>query len=396
MGQRVLDRQRKHRFCPTKVVEAPGLWDPEPHAMHSDEWLYTARGHVRMRSNVALLAALPNGASTWFLHVLEEAQHIHGNVAIIWDGLHPYCNALLAGELSKLMGAPEDGTWLHTFREVPSAGLELLMELLVDHLHAKAVKDVQFMRVHGMSQQGQQINAMLRFPWQNAIPKRMDPLRTRLIVSKEVINVMQLAQYAGLQGASAAQSGTSVLALYRHRAHSFPMSNGSSTQFTVCKWCMFEKVVHAFETNTFRDAALRGLQRWWRGTSRLTGGAQTACGQVFAHLVMWYGVLRVPALARHVLDFAKLMSLERLELQDYLNVTLPGSLRRYPGIPSVVQQVRKLRFENPLRWLAKRESAYAALGVEAFALSVIAEMSRLSPDVDLSLLRQPANQALVT
>merc|ERR1712100_793172 len=102
------------------------------------------------------------------------------------------------------------------------------------------------------------------------------------------------------------------------------MSNVSAV---LCKECMLERMVRSFEVNSFsHDPQLAGLQQWWRRRGPHVGGTMSACGIVFAHLLIWYTVLRAMPLGVKVLDYARLMLLDRKQLRDYLSMNLPASL----------------------------------------------------------------------
>lgn len=387
IGSCPVNSSRSFRFAPT-VGKSFALQESPPPFMHDDEWVFSPAGHVELRTTMTIVAALPNGASTWFLQVLEHAQQTtHGTVATMWDALHPFCNIGASADLGKVMGAPEDRTWPHIFRKVSPAALDTIFDILSTQFHNKALRELQFMRQHGATITGEVVHPIFRWPWLGVVPRRMDALRIRLIASKEIVNVFQLVQFAESRLASGALPGVAVVSLYRHRAHSFPMSNETQWQWTVCKWCMFERIVRSFLTNRFsQDEPLRGLQQWWNKQS--VGGLSTPGGQVFGHLLVWYVVLRSYATRGYVLDFAQLMLMTRHQLRTYLNSTLPSPLKHQPGVAALARSIELRRFSNPQAFLERREQMYSDLGIEPFARSVIAEMRRLDPATDVSILEQ--------
>jgi len=381
------------RLAPVVPLHARGHTAPPPDFMHGDEWAYGPAGQLRLRTPITIVASLPNSGTTWFLHALQQAQQTHvGCAAVNSDVLHPSCNSLLTTEIAKIMGTPEDRTWRHIFRAAPPAALDLLMELVTNQLHGKAIWELQHMRQHGANLIGEPVPEHLRWPWRGAVPPRRDATRIRLILSKEIINVFQLVQHVKAHGGIGTYSHVSVVGLYRHRAHTFPMSNSSAL---LCKSCMLERLARSFEVNRFpRDPPMAGLQRWWRRRARHIGGTSSSCGLVFAHLLVWYSVLRARSSGLAVLDYARLMALDRPGLRLYLNATLPATLKRNPGVVAFSASVFEHRFGDPHAFLRGRERQYEELGVEPFARNVIAEMRRLDPSVDLSLLEQPPHAEL--
>merc|ERR1712054_534013 len=122
-------------------------------------------------------------------------------------------------------------------------------------------------------------------------------------------NVFSLVQYMVQSHEIGFEPAVSVIGLYRHRAHAFPMSNKSQV---LCKECMLHQIVHSFEVNAFpHDTQLAGLQKWWRRRSRHVGGIEGSCGLVFAHLLIWYVVLRAIPAGAKIVDYARLMVLDR-------------------------------------------------------------------------------------
>eukprot|EP00927_Polykrikos_kofoidii_P048277 TRINITY_DN42495_c0_g2_i1.p1 TRINITY_DN42495_c0_g2~~TRINITY_DN42495_c0_g2_i1.p1 ORF type:complete len:384 (+),score=43.40 TRINITY_DN42495_c0_g2_i1:134-1153(+) len=332
-----------------------------------------------------MVASVPNSGSTWIVSALELAHNSHVGVAGIFsDTLHPDCNAFAATELALIAGAPEAHSFPHIFRSAPLAGLELLMEMLTDQMHSASIYDVQFYRKHSVTVSGDKIPEHLR--WVDGIPPRTaDRLSMGMIFTKEVINAPLLAQSVVHHHAILKRHPMIVMGLYRHRAHSFPVANSTN----LCKNCMFTRIVMSFEKANFRkDPPLAGLQKWWHFHGPSLGGADSTAGVVFGHLVSWYVLLRTKSIAAHVLDYAQLMLLDRPELRTYLNATLPTPVRRVTGVIAVAASIDALRMKNGLSFLQQREERYAKLGVESAARAVIAEMRRLDPDADLTLLEQ--------
>lgn len=364
--------------------EAMGLALEPPELLHGDEWGRGPAGQLRLRTPVTIVLSFPNSGTTWFLSMMQTAQQSHvGCAAISSDVMHPHCNAMLAPEISKIMGAPEDSSWPHIFRTSSPAAFDLLMELAVDQMHVKAIRELRYMRTLGRTMIGERLPESLIWPWKGVVDAARDPSRIRLLLSKEIINVFQLTHHVQYRRASGAAAPASFLGLYRHRAHTFPMSNESAL---LCKECMLTRMVQSLEVNHFpRDAPMAGLRRWWLRRARHIGGAHGPCGLVFAHLLVWYSVLRAGITT---LDYARLMMLERVPLEAYLNASLPRTLRRSPGVAAIAWSIQANRFERPLDFLQRRERKYAALGVEGFAQRAIREMRRLDPHVDLSLLEQ--------
>eukprot|EP00913_Durusdinium_trenchii_P011131 g10453.t1 len=281
---------------------------------------------------------------------------------------------------------------------------DLLFELVKDQLHGKALAEVQEMRLTGYSTAGEPLPSALVWPWKGWMNPKHD----------EIINVFQVSKYlemrhrSGLRpetqlhqlddlgtlskydvgychGSSTSIDYTAIIAfaLYRHRAHCFPMSNSSRA---LCKECWYQQILRAFEMADFsNDDAMRGLQRFWLSRARLVGGRQGPSGLVFAHLVAWFPLLRAQLFGLRVLDYARLLVLNQRELRKYLNGTLPGNLIRSPGVEALARSFEAFRVDDPLKFLAKRarERSYLALGAEPFARAAIQEMRRLQPEIDL-------------
>merc|ERR1712118_499042 len=107
----------------------------------------------------------------------------------------------------------------------------------------------------------------------------------------------------------------------------------SNESVAICKECMLERIVRSFEVSRFpRDRPLTGLQRWWLRRSKHLDGSRGICGIVFAHLLIWYTVLRAAPAGVKVLDYAKLMLYDRKELRGYLEDNLPPALKENPGV----------------------------------------------------------------
>lgn len=294
-------------------------------------------------------------------------------------------------EISKIMGAPEDTSWLHIFQRAPSgAAVDLLLEMAMDSMHNRAIHELKYMREHGASIVGEVLPEHL--VWQNGafkgeVDAEFDATRIKLLLSKEVINVFSLVQYLEQSHATGVEPAVSVIGLYRHRAHTFPMSNKSAV---LCKECMMFKIVNSFQVNTFpHDPQLAGLRRWWKRRSPHVGGAESSCGIIFAHVLIWYTVLRAVPAGFKIVDYARLMTLDRQDLRDYLSANLPESLLQSPGVVAVAYSIDQNRFEKPGDFLEKRERMYKELNVEGFARNAIAQMRRLDPLTDLTLLEQP-------
>ncbi|CAE7193021.1 RSPH1 [Symbiodinium pilosum] len=386
--------------CP-QLHFAPRLrakWESEwslarPAALHDDEWARGPAGQIRLRQPLTILLSLPNSGTTWIMSVLEEATKNKGCVAGNSDILHPNCNGLLMKEISKVAGAPDHDSWRNIFDSPVPAAMDLLLELATDQLNVKALAEVQAMRVSGYTAGGEALPEELVWPWKGLVPRRLDVTRVRLLLTKEIINVYQVSKHLEWRQRSGQRPAVTAFALYRHRAHCFPMSNSSAA---LCKECWYQQILHAFELADFSDdVVMRGLQRWWLSRKHLVGGRSGPSGLVFAHLVAWFPLLRAQPFGLCVLDYAQLMLLDRVKLHQYLNQTLPGNLLRNPGAEIMTRSFIVQRFANPPAFFAKRESSYYKLGAEPFARAAIAEMRRLDPRTDFSLLEPPRTQAWI-
>ncbi|CAK9092060.1 unnamed protein product, partial [Durusdinium trenchii] len=343
-------------------------------------------GQLRLVHPVTMLLSLPNSGTTWIMTVLEAAQKNKGCIAGSSDSLHPNCNGLLMKELSKVAGAPDHETWPNIFESPPAAAMDLLFELVKDQLHGKALAEVQEMRLTGYSTAGEPLPSALVWPWKGWMNPKHDVTRIGLVLTKEIINVFQVSKYLEMRHRSGLRPAIIAFALYRHRAHCFPMSNSSRA---LCKECWYQQILRAFEMADFsNDDAMRGLQRFWLSRARLVGGRQGPSGLVFAHLVAWFPLLRAQLFGLRVLDYARLLVLNQRELRKYLNGTLPGNLIRSPGVEALARSFEAFRVDDPLKFLAKRERSYLALGAEPFARAAIQEMRRLQPEIDLSLFSE--------
>ncbi|CAJ1373986.1 unnamed protein product [Effrenium voratum] len=297
------------RPCP-KLHFAPRLrpWDrPQPLALHGDEWVRGPAGQLRLRLPTMILLSLPNSGTTWIMTVLEEAQKNKGCVAGSSDILHPNCNGLLMKELSKVAGAPDHESWPNIFESPPAAAMDLLLELAIDQLHGKALTEVQQMRLSGFTTAGEELPSALVWPWKGWIPRGADVTRVGLVLTKEIINVYQVSNHLEMRHRSGLRPAVIAFALYRHRAHCFPMSNSSAA---LCKECWYQQILRAFEMANFAaDYAMRGLQRFWRTKGRLVGGVAGPSGLIFAHLVAWFPLLRAQLFGLRVLDYVRLVTL---------------------------------------------------------------------------------------
>eukprot|EP00927_Polykrikos_kofoidii_P060584 TRINITY_DN55526_c0_g1_i1.p1 TRINITY_DN55526_c0_g1~~TRINITY_DN55526_c0_g1_i1.p1 ORF type:complete len:896 (-),score=92.82 TRINITY_DN55526_c0_g1_i1:22-2709(-) len=379
-----------------------------PPFMYTQEWTHGPGGEVRLRSPVVLIAAQPNSGSSWFSASLESSTQANiGLAAVTSEALNPDFHAQLSLELSLLLGSQSFGrgetrrnhdavgTWHFLFRPTPRVALDLLIELVEDALHARIVAEIQHLRRHGRTVAGEV--AAPHLLWHNSSQSRLpaleDPTRVWVLVSKEVSNVFQLIRHVEFGHHAGSPTGMSVLAIYRHRAHTFPVSNLSalnrSQEAGICKSCWLVEAVLSFEANAFPDdPCLSGLQRWWRQQTVGSGSAMTIFGAVFGHLLSWYVVLRAQPLGVAVLDYARLMLLSRPELRQYLQVVLPAALQRSPGVAALAATLEATRFPRPLEFLVNREQRYLMLGVENFAQLAVAEMRRLDSASNLALLER--------
>eukprot|EP00435_Cladocopium_sp_Y103_P008290 s4422_g2.t1 len=280
----------KHRPCP-KLHFAPRLrpaWEnfEKPLALHRDEWVRGPSGQVRLKHPVTILLSLPNSGTTWIMTVLEAAQKNKGCIAGTSDILHPNCNGLLMKELSKVAGAPDHDSWPNIFESPPAAAMDFLFELVTDQLHGKALSEVQQMRLTGATLAGEPLHPALVWPWKGLMAPQHDATRIGLVLTKEIINVFQVSKYLEMRHRSGLRPDIVAFALYRHRAHCFPMSNVS---LALCKECWYHQMLRAFETADFSsDPAMRGIQRFWLSRGHLVGGRSGPSGMVFAHLVAWF------------------------------------------------------------------------------------------------------------
>ncbi|CAK8985305.1 unnamed protein product [Durusdinium trenchii] len=294
-------------------------------------------------------------------------------------------------ELSKVAGAPDHETWPNIFESPPAAAMDLLFELVKDQLHGKALAEVQEMRLTGYSTAGEPLPSALVWPWKGWMNPKHDVTRIGLVLTKEMTRppiAFQVSKYLEMRHRSGLRPAIIAFALYRHRAHCsleiamggrrFPMSNSSRA---LCKECWYQQILRAFEMADFsNDDAMRGLQRFWLSRARLVGGRQGPSGLVFAHLVAWFPLLRAQLFGLRVLDYARLLVLNQRELRKYLNGTLPGNLIRSPGVEALARSFEAFRVDDPLKFLAKRERSYLALGAEPFARAAIqARRSRSHP-----------------
>merc|ERR1711876_5013 len=97
----------------------------------------------------------------------------------------------------------------------------------------------------------------------------------------------------------------------------FPLSAQKSY---VCKECMFEKFVASIEANNFlHDRVAADLRQWWLQYSSEMGGVASIHRFIFAHLFMWYLLLRARPYGVMVVSYAELMLLRADDLHSYLN-----------------------------------------------------------------------------
>lgn len=382
-GSRRLDKQAlpHYRYQPSGRYFAV---QERPHFLHDDEWSRSPAGKLLLRSEATIVLSLPNSGTTWFSSFMQQAQNSYaGGAAVYSDSFHPACNHALSVELSKVMGAPEDESWPHIFQRSSQVALDLLVELVTDRMHNTLIKELQHMREYGVTVTGGYVPEMLHWPWKGLMRRIEDPTRMRMMITKEIINVPHVLRYVELRQRAGLKPLFSVAALYRHRAHMFPLS---STRTYLCKECMFDKILESVETNLFpHDHVVAGLRHWWL-RSALGAESKGIHRFVFAHLIIWYLLLRARPYGVMVVSYAELMLLGRDDLRRYLNKTFPATLRRNPGIAMATESCIASRYADPLQFLKRREQRYSDLGVESFAQAAIAEMKRLDPLADLSLL----------
>jgi len=290
-----------------------------------------------------MLVGMPGGATSWFFDALQLSAR--SGDAVHSGYFHPYCNELWRFELSHFTGAPEDQTFVHMFRQaVPEAHFDHLVSMMVSH----AMKG----KVSGM------------------------------FLTRENINVLRVPDFA--------RQGFHLVALYRHRKHTFPVSDpgGSPESYddgavflsTLCRSCFYLQMYHAIVTQQdLEDEVLKTLQQF------LLYVDDRGARLVLVHTVFWYAVLRQQRLGGYhlpILEYGRIMTGSREEAQGYVLNALP----RWPGFEESVFALLSTR--KSVTWMEQREEKYLAqLGTaEAVVQEALLVIRRLDPHTDISLL----------
>mmetsp|Transcript_150375 Transcript_150375/g.481249 ORF Transcript_150375/g.481249 Transcript_150375/m.481249 type:complete len:532 (+) Transcript_150375:358-1953(+) len=326
------------------ILPAPPLWDN--------------------RTMLSVLVGLPGGGTSWFFEALEAG---HGRGLAKHDGFfHPYCHQLWRVELSHFVAATEDLSRIHLFRErVPP--------VLFDDLVQRMVR--QF----------------LRSPSARTERHR----RPSALLTRENLNVWRVPDYV--------RNGFRPVTLYRHRKHTFPLSDAPGSPSwddlvanmhgsndakysTLCRTCFYFLMYYSPQMGSLGSTI---LDRPIMLLSRMAAHAPDTplVKQVAAHTLFWYVILRLARLNEYSMAFVSYESLIRSspdELKSDLRQTLPF------GIDGVSVADFVLSSRQDASWLDKREERYAETPgfaeAEHFAQGMIRAMREADANTNVDML----------
>eukprot|EP00927_Polykrikos_kofoidii_P051721 TRINITY_DN45510_c0_g1_i1.p1 TRINITY_DN45510_c0_g1~~TRINITY_DN45510_c0_g1_i1.p1 ORF type:complete len:647 (-),score=51.21 TRINITY_DN45510_c0_g1_i1:301-2184(-) len=336
----------------SKRIAACGVMVPPPSVAR----LPAVRPLFPGEARLTLLVGLPGGATTWFYDAVAAA---HGNSTFKHSAFfHPFCNELFRSELSSFVGATEDYSFINIFREkVPEVSFDHLVRFMIRHVLA---------------------------------PGETLPTRDGL-VTRESVNIWRIPDLVRM--------GFRAFALYRHRKHTFPLSDApddtnSVADFqdslsadapvfwsTLCRTC-FYLVMHKAATLTGDFNYAKSVQMVRELLVHITS---PIAQQVATHTLFWYVMLflaRRRGYAFPIIEYARLMDLPAPRVLPYLRSRLPHDV----DARIVATEVVKSR--KSAAWLKAREARYASYALEGeyWSQKILQLVRKTDPKTDVSLL----------
>ncbi|KAF4658095.1 hypothetical protein FOL46_007112 [Perkinsus olseni] len=287
---------------------------------------------VQTYENGVVILAPPGQGTSWVFDNFKEGWPVdHEDAVVKADYWHPYCNEMYRHELSMVFSAAEDDT------------KEDLLSLDFNS-HA--------------------LDAVVRLLTANG---------TKLVVTKEVMNLFRILDLAELKGHT-------ILLLYRRRRHTFPMSNPP------CRTCFYEALRESLLIQNYSHPVLVLAQKIIRPLT-----PDTPETHAMLHAVLWRVLLwRVPE--PRILRYEDLIAASTVE--DLVRVyetawSHDGRLRRVVDFKAVAERTMATR--KSIEWLEGKEARYNSVVSAEWEELIEASLDRfkeLDPTTDDSIIRE--------